>query len=92
MRRFLVALTILTVLVMSQNVVAGTPVPAGAGLLGETVEELAAAGPVAAASTPVGPVGGATPEPLTLGLLLAGLSGLAAAGSRSGRQRRPSPA
>ena len=41
---------------------------------------------LAAASTSVG---GATPEPISLLLLVAGLSGLAAAGNRADHRRRP---
>ncbi len=85
MRRFLVALSVLSILVMAQNVVAGTPVTLSPELLTETVGEVAALG-FTAASTPVG---GATPEPFSLMLLVVGLSGLAAVGDRADRRRRP---
>jgi len=86
MRRFLLALTILSVLVMSQNVVAGTPIPTSPGLLGEAVEGVATSGSNLAMGTTVG---GVMPEPVSLALLLTGLSGLAAAGNRKGRERAP---
>lgn len=82
MRRFLTALTILTVLVMAQNVVAGTPVPNGPGVVGDVVAEVAMSGEAGRQA-----VGGQTPEPLSLLLLLVGLAGLASAGSRADRLR-----
>jgi len=86
MRRFLIALTVLSILVMAQNVVAGTPVVLSPELLTEAVGEVADLQFTAATR----PVGGNTPEPISLLLLIAGLSGLAAVGNREGHRHRPS--
>jgi len=85
MRRFLIVFTILSILVMAQNVVAGTPVTLSPELLTAAVGEVAGLEFTAANA----PVGGATPEPISLLLLVAGLSGLAAAGNRAEQRSRP---
>ncbi len=85
MRRFLIAFSVLSILVMAQNVVAGTPVTLSPELLTQTVGEVA--GLEFTAASP--PVGGATPEPIPMLLLIAGLSGLAVAGNRTDHRRQP---
>lgn len=76
MRRFLAALTVLSIVVMAQSVVAITPAPSAQieGLETMTSSDAAHAAHTAA-------VGGA-PQPMAVFLLLTGLSGLAAAGGR----------
>ena len=80
MRQFILAFTVLSILVMAQNVVAITPAEAGGSM---SIEVLGAVGEMNASAAS----SGKTPEPISLGLLVAGLSGLAAAGDRS-RPRR----
>lgn len=74
MHRFLTAFLCLSTLAMTQNVVAGTPNPAGllqtAAMVGD-------------------PVGGEVPSPSTMLLLVTGLAGLSAVGSRGARSPRP---
>jgi hypothetical protein len=87
MRRFILAFTILSILGMAQNVVAGIPVPSGVASDG-TADEMATMAVMEAASVAAAPVGGKRPEPRSLLLLIAGLSGLAAAGHRHEPARR----
>ena len=84
MSRFLVALIIPALLVMSRTVIAMTPLPATSletRALGE-VSTLSSAEPAVAA------IGG-FPESLSLTFLLMGLVGLAAAGNRPSQDRVP---
>lgn len=82
MHRFLTAFLCLSTLAMTQNVVAGTPSPI------ESVETLAGSGAVDAAALSTvraisgGPVGSEVPTPSTMLLLVTGLAGLSAVGSR----------
>ena len=82
MHRFLTAFLCLSTLAMTQNVVAGTPSPA------ESVEARVVASGVDAAGLstvqllPGDPVGGEVPAPSTMLLLVTGLAGLSAVGSR----------
>jgi len=80
MNRFLIALMILSVVVMTQSVVAVTPTP--------TVElqALSDAAGLVAGQPDVAAIGG-LPDPPALFLLLAGLSGIVVAGSRPTRGR-----
>ena len=80
MRRFLTALLILSIVVMAQSVVAITPTPSSGSLQAEILE-ISSAG-----TTELSAIGG-LPEPLTLVLLLIGISGLAAAGNRAAREQ-----
>lgn len=84
MRRFLLAFAILSVIVLCQNVTTGTSLP----VTGETPEASAQAemglevvSPTQATQAGL-VVGGRTPEPVALLLMMTGLSGLAVAGNR----------
>ena len=82
MHRFLTAFLCLSTLAMTQNVVAGTPSPV------ESVEARVVASGVDAGGLstvqllPGDPVGGEVPAPSTMLLLVTGLAGLSAVGSR----------
>jgi hypothetical protein len=82
MRRFLTALIGLSILVMAQNVVAIMPTPSSADLQIEIAADASSAeNAQPGAATIVG-----IPEPMSLVLLLTGISGLTAAGSRPSRK------
>lgn len=83
MRRFLIALFVLTILVTAQNVVAMMPVPVPSGL---SLEIMDAADSTEARAADAKDVA----QPMSLMLLLTGISGLTIAGG-SRPARRPQP-
>jgi hypothetical protein len=89
MRPFLTALIVISILVMAQSVVAITPAPSALDddLRVEFLEETGSA--VRSSGADTASIGGA-PEPMATFLLLTGISGLAAAGTRPSREREES--
>ncbi len=89
MHRFLTAFLCLSTLAMTQNVVAGTPSPfathesAVVALGGDGLQPGAGLAPSRAA------VGGEVPSPGTMLLLVTGLAGLSAVGSRGRAAKQP---
>jgi len=90
MRPFLTALIVISILVMAQSVLAITAAPSTRDLDLQVEFEDEASTPGPASSVDAAAIGG-TPEPMTTLLLLTGISGLAAAGSRPSGSREPSP-
>ena len=91
MHRFLTAFLCLSTLAMTQNVVAGTPNPVAPSAARAIVQGVEGAGVGSAqASIGGGTVGGEIPSPGTMLLLVTGLAGLSAVGSR-GRTPNPAP-
>jgi len=87
MHRFLTAFLCLSTLVMTQNVVAGTPSPLDSLEARVMAAGQSATGPVDGALSPDA-VGGKVPSPASLMLFVTGLAGLSAVGSR-GRTEKP---
>ena len=89
MRRILPLVIVLAILVMAQSVVAmmpgPSPAPAGAQIA--IIEGLGGAAPL----PPTDAALGALPQPMSLVLLMTGLSGLTAAGCRPARESESPP-
>jgi hypothetical protein len=89
MHRFLTAFLCLSTLVMTQNVVAGTPTP----FVSHEARGIAQGRDLSSGLTGLersrDRIGGEVPSPGTMMLLVTGLAGLSAVGSRRGRVKRP---
>ncbi|MFO0689210.1 MAG: hypothetical protein U0900_10895 [Myxococcota bacterium] len=82
MHRFLTAFLCLSTLAMTQNVVAGTPSPLQAVGVEAIAEATAVTSRATAPDLSRASVGGEVPSPGTMLLLVTGLAGLSAVGSR----------
>ena len=82
MHRFLTAFLCLSTLAMTQNVVAGTPSPLESVEVRVVASGVDAAGLSTVQTLSGDPVGGEVPAPSTMLLLVTGLAGLSAVGSR----------